>query len=222
VSQLLEELLGKGSLLVLPVALVAGLISGLNPCCLPIYPAAAGCCGALRRETVSGNLGIAALFVLGGSLTTTALGVVSALAGEVFGRLGSWPAYVIAAVPIVFGLHLVGVISIPLPADPTLKWSPKGPLGAVTAGVLLGCVIIPCATPVLAGLLAYVAGTGNPVWGGLTLFVFGIGIGLPVLLVGTGAGWIFSRSSRVLQRRTVDIGSGIILVLVGLYLLWIA
>lgn len=56
-SEYLNGLLSDGSFLfAVPVALLAGVVAGLNPCCLPMYPAAAGCCTALRKETVRGNL----------------------------------------------------------------------------------------------------------------------------------------------------------------------
>ena len=207
----------------LPMAFLGGVVAGLNPCCIPIYPAAAGCCAALRRETVRGNLGVAAAFVLGGSLVTAALGVLSGLAGSVFSGLGSWPTYVIAVVPLLFGLHLLGVVRVPLPsAIPLAPRVPRGPLGALAAGALLGVVITPCATPVLAGLLAYVASTGDPIRGGVLLFVYGIGLGIPILLIGTAAGAAVARLSSDKARRIAEQASGILLIGVALYLLWIA
>jgi len=218
----LSSLLRDGGLLALPVAFVAGIVSGLNPCCLPIFPAATGCCAALRRDTVRGNLGIAAAFVLGGSLMTMTLGVASAFAGGVFGGIGSWPVYLIAVVPIAFGLHLLGVIRIPLPMGATPQRVPRGPVGAAVTGALLGLVITPCATPVLAGLLAYVAATGNPLWGGVLLFVYGVGLGFPILLLGTAAASLITRLSTGRARRWAEHTTGAVLIGVGLYLLWIA
>jgi len=221
-TEYLAGLLNDGSFVALPVALVAGVVSGLNPCCLPIYPAAAGCCAALRRETVRGNLGIAAAFVLGGSLMTTSLGIASGLAGSVFGAIGSWPVYLIAVVPLVFGLHLLGAVRIPLPAGAASRQVPRGPVGAAATGALLGLVITPCATPVLAGLLAYVATTGDPLWGGVLLFVYGLGLGVPILLLGTAAASLVTRLSTDRARRWAEHATGAVLIGVGLYLVWIA
>lgn len=223
-SEYLNGLLSDGSFLfALPVAFLAGLVAGLNPCCLPMYPAAAGCCTALRKETVGGNLGTAAGFVLGGSLVTMVLGVLSGLAGTVFGGLASWPVYVIAVVPLVFGLHLLGVFSIPLPSlDPKARKTPRGPLAAAVAGALFGLVITPCATPVLAGLLAYAASTGNPALGGVLLFVYGLGVGVPILLVGTAAASLVTRFATDGTRRAAEHVTGSLLVGLSLYLVWIA
>jgi len=103
--------------------------------------------------------------VLGGSLMTMTLGVAFGLAGGVFGGIGSWPVYLIAVVPFAFGLHSLGAVRIPLSAGPAQQRVPGGPVGAAVTGALLGLVITPCATPVLAGLLAYVATTGDPLGG---------------------------------------------------------
>jgi cytochrome c-type biogenesis protein len=210
------------SIFVVPLALFAGVIAGLNPCCLPIYPAAAGCCAALRRETVRGNLGIAALFILGGSVVTTILGVISALVGKVFGQWGSWPFYFVSIFPIIFGLYLLKVTPLRLPAFSGMNLKVSGPFGAFIMGGMLGVVITPCATPILAGLLSYVATTGDPIWGGTLLFIYGIGLGIPIILVGTTFASLVARLSSGKARHWADNVTGVLLLGVGLYLIWIA
>ena len=221
-SGYLAQSLGEGGVIALPVAVLAGVIAGLNPCCLPIYPTAAGTCAALRRDTVRANLGMAAIFVVGVSFASTALGIVSGLAGRMFMGIGSWPAYAMAAVPIVFGLHLLGTIRLPLPKETRLTPNVEGAAGALIAGALIGLIVAPCSTPVLAGLLAYVASTGNPVWGGLLLFAYGLGLGVPVLLLGTAAASLMTRLSTTRLRLWAERASGAMLIGVGLYLIWIA
>ena len=143
------------------------------------------------------------------------------MAGRMFMGLGSWLAYVIAVVPILFGLHLLGVIRVPLPRENQLSSRTGGPGSALVAGALLGLVVTPCSTPVLAGLLAYVASTGNPVWGGMLLFVYGLGVGLPILLLGTAAASLLARLAVTRARLWAERMSGLIMIGVGLYLLWI-
>lgn len=221
-SDYLVRMLGDGGIVALPVALLAGVLAGLNPCCLPIYPTAVGTCVALRRDTVRANMGMATTFVVGVSLASTILGIVSGLAGRMFMGLGSWPAYIIAVVPIVFGLHLLGVVHVPLPKEmlPTRRMG--GPAGALIAGALIGLVVTPCSTPMLAGLLAYVASTGNPIWGGLLLFVYGLGLGIPILLLGTAAASLMARLAATRTRVWAGRMSGVLLIAIGLYLLWLA
>ena len=223
-SEYLNALLGSGSILfAFPVVLVAGVVAGLNPCCLPMYPAAAGCCTALRTQTVWGNIGTAAGFVAGGSLVTMILGVLSGMAGQVFGGLASWPVYIIAVAPLVFGLHLLGVVSVPLPTPAAEgRKTPRGPVAAVVAGALFGLVITPCGTPVLAGLLAYVVSTGAPALGGLLLFVYGLGAGAPVFLIGTAASSLVARLSTERARRWAERVTGVVFVGLARYLVWVA
>ncbi len=216
------QMLDAGGIVVVPAALVAGIVAGLNPCCLPIYPTAVGTCAALRRDTVRTNLAMAATFVMGVSLASTALGILAALAGRMFMGLGSWPAYVISTVPIIFGLHLTGVIHIPLPREVRLSRRIGGPAGALIAGTLIGLIVTPCSTPVLAGLLAYVASTGNPVWGGMLLFVYGLGVGVPILLLGTAASSLLAGLTATRARVWTECLSGLMLIGVGLYLMWVA
>ena len=146
----LSELLRQGGVLAVPAAILGGMISSLNPCCLPIYPAAAGCCTALRGETIGRDLRVATAFVLGGCVTTTALGISSALAGRVFTAYGSWPVYLLSALPIVFGLHLLGVVKLPLPSRTVGSPSMKGTAGAAVAGALLGLAVVPYAAGIVA------------------------------------------------------------------------
>ena len=221
-SDYLAQMLGDGGVVALPVALLAGVVAGLNPCCLPIYPTAVGTCAALRRDTVRANLGMAATFVVGVSFASTALGIASGLAGRMFMGLGSWPAYVIAAVPIVFGLHLLGAIRVPLPKETRLSQKIRGPAGPLIVGALIGLIVTPCSSPVLAGLLAYVASTGNPVWGGVLLFVYGLGVGIPILLLGTAAASSMARLAATRAQIWAERVSGVVLTGVGLYLLWLA
>ena len=121
----------------------------------------------------------------------------------------------------MLGLHVLGVIRLPIPQDQATTEARRGVPGAAITGALLGLIITPCATPVLAGLLAYVAGTGDPVWGGLLLFVYGLGLGIPVLRLGTAAGSLVARLATSRARRWADATVGAALIAVGLYLVWV-
>jgi cytochrome c-type biogenesis protein len=165
---------------------------------------------------------VAAAFVLGGCATTTVLGITSALAGRVFMALGSWPVYLLSTLPMVFGLHLLGVVRLPLPSRTAGLSAMKGAAGAAVTGALLGLAVVPCATPVLGGILAFVATTADPVWGGLLLFSYGLGLGIPALLLGTASASVVARLSGEKFRIWADYIAGTTLVGVGLYLIWLA
>lgn len=223
VTAALRELLASSGVLAFPAALVGGVLTGLNPCCLPIYPAAAAACCAGRESSDKGTsklpVSAAAALALGLATTTTVLGVVAALGGRTMTQLGGTWAAVLSVVPMLAGAHLLGFVRLPLPRLPA---GPRvtGAASAFLAGLLLALVFSPCGTPLLASLLSFVAYEGRPTYGGSLLFVFGLGIALPVVLLGTTATRLASRLDRSGKRVWVDRATGAFLVGIGLYLLW--
>jgi cytochrome c biogenesis protein CcdA len=217
VATLLREALSGGVFVALPLALAGGVLTGLNPCCLAIYPAAAGTCCAVGRAENSGSLSTSLAFVIGLSFTTAVLGVGAALAGTVLTGATGWTAYAIAAVPILMGLHVLGWLRLPMPHVVDLKRR-GGLAGAFISGVAIWAVIVPCGTPVLAAMLSYTALDGSVVYSALLLFVYGFGAGLPVLLLGAAVVGLARRLEASGWRRRVEQATGGVLVAFGLYL----
>ena len=217
VAQALREAVAQGGLIALPLALAGGVLTGLNPCCLPLYPAAAATCCAARGGTVSMTARNALSFIAGMAVTTSLLGILAALAGRVMTGLGGWPSYLIALVPIVMGLHLLGWLKLPLPA---LRTRAGGLGGSFLAGLLLSFVVAPCGTPVLASVLSFAAYRQNAAYGALLLLVYGLGAGAPVMLVGTAAGGLAQRLDAAGWRRWVDRAAALGMIAFGVYLLW--
>ena len=214
-AQVLRDAVAQGGLVALPLALAGGVITGFNPCCLPLYPAAAATCCAARGPTVRVTLRNALSFIVGVSVTTAVLGLLAGLAGRVMTGLGGWPSYLIALVPIAMGLHLLGVIKLPFP---TLR-TPKGGLGgSFLAGLLLSLVIAPCGTPVLASLLSFAAYNQSPAYGAVLLLIYGLGAGLPVMLVASVTGEIAQRLDGAGWRPWVDRVAAAGMIAFGVYL----
>ena len=212
---------GSG-VLALPVALAGGVLTGLNPCCLPIYPAAAAACCANRERDPSATRArmgwVAALgLALGLATTTTALGVVAALAGRTVAGLGGRWLYVLALVPILAGLHLTGILKLPVPQLTRLPRA-AGFASALVGGALLALVFGPCGTPILASLLALVAYDGRVAYGAALLFAYGLGIGLPVVALGNASASLAARLDARGWRPWVDRGTGFALILLALYI----
>jgi cytochrome c biogenesis protein CcdA len=222
---ILRDLLASGSLIAFPAALAGGVLTGLNPCCLPIYPAAAAACCAGRKDTETGTgkmpTSSAAALMLGLASATTLLGVVAALGGRTMTQLGGAWAYAVAIVPLLAGAHLLGFVKLPLP-NVRSGSRVTGITSAFVTGALLSLVFGPCATPLLASLLAYVAYNGRPGYGGSLLFVYGLGIAVPVVLLGATAARLAARLDRNGMRVWVDRAMGGLLVAMGLYVLWAA
>ena len=211
----------SGGLVAVPLALAGGVMAGLNPCCFPLYPAAAATCCAGRCDTPASGLRSSGAFVAGVATATALLGVAAALAGRALSGLGGWAPYLIAIVPIAMGLHLLGWIRIPLPSFSGTVHT-GGAVGAFATGLLLSLVIAPCGTPVLASVLSFAAYKQSIAYGAALLFAYGIGVGLPVLVLGAAASGLARSLDRLGWRVWVDRLSGATLVALGFYLLWVA
>ena len=215
----LRAALSEGSLLALVLALFGGILTGLNPCCLALYPAAAATCCAGRNERLSRTLGSAIAFVLGIAVATTLLGVLAAIAGRAMSSVGGWSRYPIAAVPLVMGMHQLGWIHLPIGTLGT-RSARQGALPAFIAGLLLSLVLVPCGTPVLASVLSYAAYEGSIAYGAILLLLYGLGAGIPVLIVATTASGFAARLDRNGWRPWIDRATGVVLLGLAFYILW--
>ena len=211
-----NQALAAGQLVALPLALVAGLVAGVNPCCLALYPAAAGACCVTEDQAIKRPVGKAVAFVVGVAVAIAALGVVAAYIGRV--AVVSAPLkYAIAFLPILMGLYRLGWISLPLSTPKALR---PGIGGAFGTGLLMALIIGPFGTPVLASVLSFAAYQQSFLYGGVLLFLYGIGNGVPVMLVGTAAGGVLRRFEGSRFEHWLDPILGGLLILLGFYLLW--
>lgn len=220
-AELLRNTLSAGGAVALPLAFAGGVVTGLNPCCLPLYPAAAATCCAARCEQPRSAFWNAGAFVAGVAAATTVLGVIAALAGGALSTVGGWPRYAIAFVPLFMAIHLLGWLRLPIPAFAP-KGGRPGVVGAFVAGLLLSLAFAPCGTPVLASVLSYAAYEGSVPYGAVLLFLFGLGAGVPILVIGTTAGGLAARLGSAKWRSWIDRGAGAMLLAIGFYLLWTA
>ena len=129
-------------------------------------------------------------YVFGIAVVYAGLGMFAALTGRFFGEVSTNPyAYLLLAnVIIISGLGMLDVFSIPLLAPRRPNERKGGVMGAFLIGTASGFVAAPCTAPVLGVLLAYVAVTRNIVVGGGLLFVFSLGLGSLLVMVGTFSG----------------------------------
>ena len=159
-------------------------------------------------------------FALGVAVATSLLGLLVALAGRTLRTFGTWPYVVIALIPIVTGLHLLGVVRLPLGRLPGSPAARHG--GALAAGFLSALLLAPCGTPILAAVLSYAAYMGKVGSGTFLLFVYGVGLSTPLLLIGTASGAASARLAQSSAMPWIERCGGVALVAVGLYLLWIS
>ena len=239
-AEWLTPFLSAGSLLALPLVILGGLITAFNPCCLPMYPAVFGFIGgACCNNTVATSTeceqlvskpltSITLLFVLGMAAATSIMGMLTAGLGWVFGRFDTPFLMLLAVVPLLMGLNLLGLLPFRLPvwhstrlhaiADEKLKHK----VTAFSAGLLFSLAIAPCATPILLGILTIVAMQGDLVYGGILMFIYGLGAGLPLLLIGHGFERWRQYFSAPAHQRWLRYLSGTLLVGIGIYIAWTA
>lgn len=232
----LTPYLTSGSLLALPLVVLGGMITAFNPCCLPMYPAVFGfiggnCCkdsvdvsADCDQPVVQHPARITLVFVFGMATATSIMGLLTAGLGWVFGRFDTAFLLLLAAVPLLMGLSLLGL----LPFRFSLPYSTGGQgiaenrfrrkLSAFGAGLLFSFAVAPCATPILLGILTLVAMQGDLIYGGALMFVYGLGAGLPLLFVGHGfhrmQKWFVTTEHREWLQRL----SGLLLIGVSLYI----
>lgn len=211
-----SQSLSAGNIIALPLAFAGGIVAGMNPCCLALYPAAAGVCCGTSSQASKRTFGNAIAFVLGIAIAVAALGLVAASLGKIV-SISKPIQYAVALIPIIMGLHRLGWIHLPL-RTPGLAFSEKG--GAFGTGLSLSLILGPCGTPVLASVLSYASYANNFVYSGLLLLLYGFGNGLPLVLVGTAAGSVMKYFEESRYRTWIDGVVGGLLILLGFYLLW--
>jgi cytochrome c-type biogenesis protein len=198
-----------------------GLISAASPCVLASIPLIIGYVGGYSE----GNKNKAALyslvFILGLSMTFTLLGAAASMMGGSLSFLGRWLSVGLAVIAVVMGLKLMGVFSFPLPFQKTREVKAKGLIGAFLLGLLTGTVSSPCATPVLAVILAYVSTKGDILYGGSLLFAYAVGhcalIFIAGLSVGLTESMVSSKGIKSFSRYSKRF-SGALLTVAGLYI----
>ena len=205
---------------------VGGLLSAAAPCVLAMVPLMMSFVAGRQDDGLGARraFGYSLVFVLGLSITFTALGIIAVLAKSVYGDVSVVWRWLVAVVCVVMGLHLTGAIEVPLPAPKRLPTSLRGALGAFVLGLLFGVVSAPCAAPILVVLFAYLMGAdASVVYGGALLFTYGLGHSVLVIIAGTSMGLARKLIENRGISRTLDVlrrVAGGVIILVGVYFLY--
>lgn len=184
-------LAGKSLPLLIGLVFVSGLALNLTPCVYPLIPITLGFFSRQTGGKKGGTFGLALVYVLGMSVTYSALGVFAALSGSLFGAWLQKPAVLlsIAAIVIALALSMFGLFEIQAPHFITDRTGSKsGVAGALTMGLFVGFVAAPCIGPFVLSLLTYVAAKGSAPLGFGLFFTLAMGLGLPYLVLGTVSG----------------------------------
>lgn len=211
----------------LPLFFGLGILLAFTPCTFPMIPILAGViAGQGSALTPARALGLSLVYVLSMALVYSAVGVLAGLSGA---NLQIWfqQPWVVAAFSalfVVLALAMFGVFRLQLPAAlqsylSQLSSRQRGGryAGAAIMGVLSALIVGPCVTPPLIGALSVVSLSGDAVLGGMALFALSLGLGLPLLIVGTSAGRLLPHAGAWMD--TVRTVFGVLMLAVALYLL---
>ncbi len=201
----LADMLKQDSLIVTLIAFFAGgLLLSFTPCVFPMYPILTGIIvGQGKGLTTKKAFTLSFFYVQGMAITYTLLGIVVALAGAQFQAIFQHP-FVLIALSILFiflALSMFGVFNLALPASWQNKLNnisnkQKGGsiAGVAMMGVISGLVASPCTTAPLTGALLYISQTGDVILGASALYALSLGMGLPLLVLGSSGGKLLPKA----------------------------
>ena len=208
-------------------ALLIGIGVAFTPCVLPMYPLISGIVlGGKQRLSTARALMLAFIYVQGMALTYTALGLVVAAAGLQFQAALQHP-YVLIGLSVVFillALSMFGLFSLQLPSSLQTRLTLMSnrqqggsPGGVFAMGAIAGLICSPCTTAPLSAILLYIAQSGNLWLGGGTLYLYALGMGLPLILVTVFGNRLLPKSGPWMAQ--VKIAFGFVILALPVFLL---
>ncbi|TFG93515.1 MAG: hypothetical protein E4H15_01125 [Syntrophobacterales bacterium] len=207
-------------------AYLGGVLASFTPCVYPVIPITVAYIGARSSASRGKGFMLSVVYVLGMAAVYTALGGFAALTGKLFGQIQTspWIYLVIANVCILMGLSMLGVFMLSIPTPQFLAgFRPKGErvgiIGSFLVGAVSGLIIGPCTTPVLAVLLSLIATKQSAIFGMTLMFVFAIGLGTLLVIVGTFSGLFSSIPKSGLWMTRINKVFGWVLIGMGEYFL---
>ena len=200
-----EQALASGNFLLMAALFFgAGILLAFTPCVLPMIPILSGIIvGEGRAITKAHAFALSVTYVLGMAVTYTALGVVAALSGSLLSSAlqNPWVLWAFALVFVALALSMFGFYHLRLPAAFHAKVTRAsarlkgGEIGAVALmGVLSAAIVSPCVAAPLAGALLYISQTRDVMLGAAALFALALGMGVPLVAVGTTEGALLPRA----------------------------
>src|SRR5271166_992932 len=213
-------------------AFVAGLISFLSPCVLPLVPGYVSLISGVGVEQLKMKEGQlfrkvmlnSAAFIVGFSIVFITLGAISTEVGQVLAQYKSLLARIAGAIIILFGLHLTGLLQIKALLADTRLHSLKGSSsawGAFVIGFAFAFGWTPCVGPILAVILGFAATQDSVAKGILLLAVYSMGLAVPFLLTSLGIERFLKFYKRFrMHMHALEVASGGLLIVLGILLVF--
>jgi thiol:disulfide interchange protein DsbD len=205
---------------------IAGLGLAFTPCVLPMIPILSGIiAGQGHKASHARGFALSLAYVLGMALTYAAAGVAAGMTGTLLSAAlqNAWVLGTFALVFVVLSLSMFGFYELQLPTAFQSKLSEesghlhggRGP-AVFLMGALSALIVGPCVAAPLAGALLYIGQTGDAVLGGTALFVMALGMGVPLIAVGTAGGSLLPKTGPWMEG--VKKGFGVLLLATAIWL----
>jgi thiol:disulfide interchange protein len=217
----LEETFIASPVLGLGASFLAGLLVSFSPCIYPLIPITLGVVGATSVSSRRRAFLISTVFVLGIAFTYTVLGVLAAGLGVFLAKFFINPLtyFCLAVIFLVLGLALFDLIKVNI-FSPSVSFKRKGGWASLfVMGAISGLAIIPCNFPVLGAILSLISRGGNIVYGAAALFLFSLGYGVLLIVLGTSTSLLRKLPKSGYWLIIIKKLLGVILILVAAYFL---
>ena len=182
--------LGAHPAAALLTSFAGGVLTSLTPCLYPMIPVTvAGIGGGAEMPSRARRMGLAAIYAAGLAATYSALGILAAVTGRMFGEVSTnpWLTFAMANAMLVAAAMMADVIPVPVPAALQRRAASLGSggrmVGVLIMGIASGLVAAPCGAPVMAAVLTWVATTQRAALGFAYLFAFSLGMCSLLLVV---------------------------------------
>lgn len=204
-----------------------GLLLAFTPCVFPMIPILSSIIvGEGERITTHRAFILSLTYVLAMSVTYTVAGVMTGLLGENLQAMfqNPWIIGSFSALFVVLSLSMFGLFELQLPHSlqhrlHQISHQQQGGhiAGAALMGLLSGLIVGPCLAPPLAGALIFIGQHGDPVLGGSALFALSMGMGLPLIVIGTSAGTLLPKAGDWMN--TIKSVFGVLMLALAIWML---
>lgn len=207
---------------------IAGFLLAFTPCIFPLIPILSGILSTQAKHLNSKRgLSISIIYVLSMSVVYAFIGIIAGTLGKNLQATlqNPWLLSAFAFIFVLLALSMFGFYQLQLPLSwqnklnqlSNQKGSSTSMIGVIIMGLLSALIVGPCITPPLAGAILYIGQTGDALAGGLSLFMMSMGMGVPLIMLGTFAGTYLPKAGAWME--TVKSVFGVLMLALAIYFL---